>query len=97
MRAHIVPWSVRDSDAQRLDVHNGLLLCALWDAAFDQGLVTFADDGEPKFSPSLSDVACRELRWSSALPLSDLQRANLAWHRVHAFRNSPMIVLTEPR
>ena len=30
--SHIVPWSECD-DAQRLDVHNGLLLSALWDAA----------------------------------------------------------------
>ncbi len=33
--SHIVPWSECESDAQRLDVHNGLLLSALWDAAFD--------------------------------------------------------------
>ena len=25
------------NDEQRLDVHNGLLLSALWDAAFDSG------------------------------------------------------------
>ena len=31
-------------DALRLDVHNGLLLSALWDAAFDAGLISFADD-----------------------------------------------------
>ena len=29
--SHIVPWAECD-DAQRLDVHNGLLLSALWDA-----------------------------------------------------------------
>jgi hypothetical protein len=32
------------TEAQRLDVHNGLLLSALWDAAFDKGLVSFADE-----------------------------------------------------
>ena len=42
--SHIVPWA-DCSDQQRLDVHNGLLLSALWDAAFDKGLVSFADDG----------------------------------------------------
>jgi HNH endonuclease len=42
--SHIVPWA-ECSDEQRLDIHNGLLLSALWDAAFDQGLVSFADDG----------------------------------------------------
>jgi putative restriction endonuclease len=33
------------TDPQRPDVHNGLLLSALWDAAFDRGLISFADDG----------------------------------------------------
>ncbi len=85
--SHIVPWRVCESDARRLDVHNGLLLSALWDAAFDQGLVTFADDGQPLFSPSLSDVARAELRWSAVLSLSRLQRDNLVWHRTHVFQN----------
>ena len=46
--SHIVPWADCDSDAVRLDVHNGLLLSALWDAAFDRGLVTFDDEGVPQ-------------------------------------------------
>jgi hypothetical protein len=33
------------TDEQRLDVHNGLLLSALWDAAFDSGKVSFDDQG----------------------------------------------------
>ena len=37
---------------QRLDVHNGLLLSALWDAAFDQGLVSFADEASRALVPS---------------------------------------------
>jgi hypothetical protein len=54
--SHIVPWSAC-SDEQRLDVHNGLLLSALWDAAFDKGLVSFADDGKPLANRHLSGVA----------------------------------------
>ena len=34
--SNIIPWAECD-DAQRLDVHNGLLLSGLWDAAFDAG------------------------------------------------------------
>jgi HNH endonuclease len=52
----IIPWSDCD-DAQRLDAHNGLLLSALWDAGFDQGLVSFVDDGTPLGSPKLSPIA----------------------------------------
>jgi hypothetical protein len=51
--SHIVPWS-ECGDEQRLDVHNGLLLSALWDAAFDKGLVSFSNDGSVLASPRLS-------------------------------------------
>lgn len=33
--SHIVPWAECKSDGQRLNVFNGLLLAAHWDAAFD--------------------------------------------------------------
>jgi hypothetical protein len=86
--SHIVPWSDCD-DAQRLDVHNGLLLSALWDAAFDQGLVSFADDGSARASPKLYEVARTALGVDAVPPLRGLQdahRANLALHRTrHGF------------
>ena len=86
--SHIVPWS-DCSDEQRLDVHNGLLLSALWDAAFDQGLVSFADDGTPLVSPKLSEIARAALGLDAVLPLRGLQdphRANLSLHRTrHGF------------
>jgi HNH endonuclease len=90
--SHIVPWSDWD-DEQRLDVHNGLLLSALWDAAFDLGLVSFADDGAPLFGPKLSETARRTLGADAgAVPplrgLRDAHRANLAAHRLrHGFEN----------
>ncbi|WP_366936216.1 HNH endonuclease [uncultured Nitratireductor sp.] len=76
-----MPWSECESDAERLDVHNGFLLSALWDAAFDRGLVTFSDDGKPEFSPQLSEAGRRELRWSSPIPLTDDHRSRLSRHR----------------
>jgi hypothetical protein len=81
--SHIVPWSECE-DAQRLDVHNGLLLSALWDAAFDAGLVSFADDGTAIASPELSSAARTALSIEKASCLSSLRgahRVNLAAHR----------------
>lgn len=81
--SHIVPWSECD-DAQRLNVYNGLLLSALWDAAFDKGLVSFADDGSVLVSPSLSEVARTALGVERAPRLKGLReehRRNLAAHR----------------
>jgi hypothetical protein len=81
--SHIVPWA-NCSDEQRLDVHNGLLLSALWDAAFDKGLVSFGDDGRPLVSPNLGEIARMTLGLDTALPLRglrDAHRANLTLHR----------------
>lgn len=81
--SHILPWA-ECSDEQRLDVHNGLLLSALWDAAFDKGLVSFADDGQPLASPQLSEAAREALGIAAAPPIPGLQeehRRNLALHR----------------
>lgn len=86
--SHIVPWS-DCSDEQRLDVHNGLLLSALWDAAFDKGLVSFNDDGMARVSSSLSEAAGDALGVAGVPPLPglrDAHRANLAAHRArHGF------------
>lgn len=88
--SHIVPWAECESDAERLDVHNGLLLSALWDAAFDRALVTFDDEGKPEFSSSLSEQARAELRWSSPIPLTDEHRRRLARHRERARTAGPV-------
>jgi HNH endonuclease len=89
--SHIIPWSECD-DAQRLDVHNGLLLSALWDAAFDWGLVSFADDGTPRASPNLSQTARIALGFDAVPPLRglrDAHRANLSLHRMrNGFRST---------
>lgn len=81
--SHIVPWA-NCTDAQRLDVHNGLLLSALWDAAFDRGLISFSDDGTVLASPQLSETARKALGVATAPTLTglrDAHRANLALHR----------------
>ncbi|MDO8431098.1 MAG: HNH endonuclease [Candidatus Binatus sp.] len=82
--SHIVPWAECATDEQRLDVHNGLLLSALWDSAFDAGLITFEDDGLVLFSPELSAEACSGLGLAKEPKLSGLtsaHRLNLKWHR----------------
>ena len=83
--SHIIPWKDCASDAERLDVHNGLLLSALWDAAFDRGLVSLDAAGQPIFSPVLGEIARSELRWQRSIALTDKHRTRLAWHRSHLF------------
>ena len=83
--SHIIPWSQCQNDGTRLDVYNGLLLSALWDAAFDRGLVTFNATGQPQFSPRLSRAGQAELRWQEPIPLTPKHQTHLAWHRQYVF------------
>jgi predicted restriction endonuclease len=91
--SHIVSWAECDTDQKRLDVHNGLLLSALWDAAFDAGLVSFGDDGAPITSPRLSEAAATALGLhvdDKLSGLTDAHRENLAWHRMrYGFIRNP--------
>jgi hypothetical protein len=82
--SHIVPWAECDDDAHRLDVHNGLLLSALWDAAFDAGLVSFSDEGRVLIHPRLKEIDRAKLLCGTAPRLTGLTHghfANLARHR----------------
>lgn len=81
--SHIVPWAECASDGERLDVHNGLLLSSLWDAAFDAGLVSFNDEGRALAAPRLGAAARTALVIDTAptLIVSDGHRIRLAWHR----------------
>ena len=82
--SHIVGWAHCDDDAHRLDVHNGLLLSALWDAAFDAGKVSFSDAGGILVHPTLSLPDSEHLLRSGRPLLSGLKPQhllNLARHR----------------
>ena len=82
--SHIVPWAECDSDELRLDVHNGLLLSALWDCAFDSGLISFSDTGSVLRSPRLGDAAAVALQIGAVgvmTGLTDSHRRNLERHR----------------
>lgn len=85
--SHAKPWA-DSNDVERLDVYNGLLLAAHWDAAFDAGLVTVLPDGIVLASPILSEVAQSVLGVSDAmrLTLQPQHVAYLAWHRKRVFR-----------
>ena len=85
--SHIIPWVRCATAIQQLDPWNGLLLSALWDAAFDRGLVRFNKDGKPIYSDRLSETAHAELSRSHKknIPLKSKHQANLTWHRDNVF------------
>ena len=51
--SHIKPRADCDTDAERLDVFNGLLLAPHLDAVFDSGFITIAEDGTVLLSNAL--------------------------------------------
>jgi HNH endonuclease len=82
--SHIVAWvDIEPDDPERLNPDNGLLLSALWDAAFDTGLVSFSDDGKPLFAASISQIATSALQIKilEQVDLTEGQKARLACHR----------------
>jgi putative restriction endonuclease len=83
--SHIIPWAECQTDQERLNVYNGLLLSALWDAAFDTGLVTFDDRGRAVASSRLERDAREALGLSTspAIVLSEDHKSRLEWHRNH--------------
>ena len=81
--SHIIPWAVCENDYERLNVHNGLLLSSLWDAAFDSGLLSFDNNGFAIPSPGLDENAINALGIHLAPPLrlTSEHFSRLEWHR----------------
>jgi putative restriction endonuclease len=87
--SHAKPWA-DSSDIERLDVFNGLLLAAHWDAAFDSGLITISTSGHVVPSAALSDATIDVLNLSDDLciRLQSQHEPYLVWHRERVFRKS---------
>ena len=86
--SHIKPWAKCETDAERLDVYNGLLLAAHLDAAFDGGLISFSDEGAILFSPQFAHEDRDALGIHDHLALRRVgirHLPNLAGHRAFLF------------
>ena len=93
--SHIKPWARCETDAERLDVHNGLLLAAHIDAAFDAGLISFADNGAIVFSPQFTQADRAALGIHEELALRRVgarHLPNLSWHRAFLLGPSAPVV-----
>ena len=59
--SHIKPWAVCENDEERVDKYNGLLLTPTYDRLFDQGFISFSNDGVIYVSPYLSPLNIKRL------------------------------------
>jgi putative restriction endonuclease len=88
--SHVKPWADCASDAERLDVFNGLLLAPHLDAVFDRGFITVGDDGTVVVGAGLDGESRRLLGLDAPLrvhTLHDGHRQYLPWHRERVFRS----------
>ncbi|WP_228276442.1 HNH endonuclease [Dechloromonas sp. H13] len=86
--SHIKPWARCETDAERLDVFNGLLLAPHLDALFDGGWISFDDDGGMLVCIDLSGEQRALLGLAATWRLRELTTAHrryLAWHRSNLF------------
>ena len=87
--SHIKPWAACDSDDERLDVFNGLLLAPHIDALFDGGWISFQDDGQLLMADALPVDAARRLGVTGQCGVASLKpehRRYLAFHRQQVLR-----------
>lgn len=85
---HAKPWA-DSAPAERIDPYNGFPLEARFDRLFDQGLISFADDGSILLSRALSSAQCLTLGLTPALhlraPLHPRHLPYLRYHREYVF------------
>jgi len=92
--SHAKPWAVCASDAERLDVFNGLLLAAHLDAAFDAGLIAVDTTGIVLVSAVLDGAARAVLGLVGEVRVPGMQGGHapyLHWQRTNRFERVPAI------
>lgn len=88
--SHIKPWSVCEDSNEKLDSNNGLLLCAMHDALFDKGIITFDEIGSIQISESISESDRRilDLNEDFKLDMNESMRKYMRWHYKNAIKKS---------
>lgn len=96
LASHIIPWRDKSHKGDRLNPSNGICLSALYDKAFDEGLITFSpDDYKVLFSSALKEkenmeyyskhFACIDGKRLTLPSEYQPNRDFLAYHRDHVF------------
>lgn len=81
--SHAQPWAECGTDAQRLNVFNGFLLCAHLDAMFDRHLMTFSESGEAIFAAAIPTTVRAALGLAGNLRLRWIAPEHRAFLTIH--------------
>ena len=86
--SHIKPWAC-SNDKEKLDGNNGLLLSPHIDKLFDQGYISFSNDGKilisEKISPNVISKWCINNKLNVG-KFNNLQQLYLEYHRANIFK-----------
>ena len=87
--SHIKPWSKCNTNEERLDGNNGLLLTPTFDRLFDKGLLSFLENGDVILSKDLSNDVIEKLSLESYTNVGSFNKEQskyLSYHRTTVFR-----------
>ncbi len=86
--SHIKPWAMSNRK-EKLDVNNGFLLCPNHDKLFDQGFISFDDDGKIMVSQEINakNQLCMNIEDKLSINLTEENKKYLAYHRQFIFKD----------
>lgn len=84
--SHIKPWCESDAH-EKLDIENGFLMCPNHDRLFDQGWISFDDNGRIIISDEMSQVdrIFMNVNEDMKISLSEKNKIYLQYHRSNIF------------
>ena len=80
--SHIVPWA-KSTDAERLDVHNGILLSPNYDALFDKHLISFDHQGKIILTDSIESASFLKIGVTGKEKIQKLSKYNFGYLDKH--------------
>jgi len=90
--SHIKPW-IDSNDEEKIDRYNGLLLSPTFDRLFDQGFITFQNDGIVNTSPYISPLNWKKVGLQNntkfELKRNEKREEFLEYHRLNIFKGIP--------
>ena len=85
--SHIKPWAVCQNGHERLDPYNGIMLAVHIDALFDQGWLSFSNNGHLLISTELDVEVKTQLNLPKNIPPFSAQHHHyIKWHRENILR-----------
>lgn len=86
--SHSKDWRY-STDKERVNVYNGFLLCAQHDKLYDEGFISFDDDGNILISSEINknDYHLLNINENIKIDITQRHKKFLKWHREHKFKN----------